>query len=155
MSPRPSPKEISRAIALLFSPDEVVEMRAPRTNRPGVLSGYFDDQPALRANGQSGSQDIVITDWRPHQKGTLCAFFSARLSSGLIFRHVALHQQGLARWIQLPSREWLNEQGTRQFAPLIQFRDPETAARFKQAILRSVDAYLAAHRAATPSEAHK
>jgi hypothetical protein len=40
--PQADPVEIERAISLLFSPGDVVEVRIPKT-RAGVVAGYFDD----------------------------------------------------------------------------------------------------------------
>jgi hypothetical protein len=38
--------EIERAISILFEPDDVVEVRIPKT-RAGVVSGYFDDHSMM------------------------------------------------------------------------------------------------------------
>lgn len=44
--PQADRAEIARALALLYEPGDVVELRVPKT-RHGTLSGYFDDFDAL------------------------------------------------------------------------------------------------------------
>jgi len=45
-SPRADRAEIERAISLLLTPGDVVEVRIPKT-RAGVVVGYFDDFSAM------------------------------------------------------------------------------------------------------------
>jgi hypothetical protein len=40
-------KEISRAIATLFQPNEVTEVRVPKSRKDGTISGYFDSPEKL------------------------------------------------------------------------------------------------------------
>jgi hypothetical protein len=47
--PKAEPAEIKRGIALLFRPDDVVEVRIPKT-RAGAVVGYFYDHNALAAS---------------------------------------------------------------------------------------------------------
>ena len=47
MKLRSDPKEIDRALAVLFQPGDVVEMRVPKTEQEGTVSGYFNDHTAL------------------------------------------------------------------------------------------------------------
>ena len=44
--PLADPSEIGRAISLLFPPDDVVEVRIPKT-RAGVVAGYFDNHQIM------------------------------------------------------------------------------------------------------------
>ena len=48
VGPQADAAEIERAIALLFEPGDVMEVRVPKT-RAGVVSGYFDDLPTMAA----------------------------------------------------------------------------------------------------------
>jgi hypothetical protein len=59
MKLRSDPKEIARALGLLFRADDVVEMRVPKTEREGTVSGYFTDHGELAKqlaarNGDAG-----------------------------------------------------------------------------------------------------
>jgi hypothetical protein len=57
---RHDPKEIARAIAVMFVPDDVIEMRVPKTEREGTVSGYFRDQAALVKAAASRNGDVGI-----------------------------------------------------------------------------------------------
>src|ERR1700685_2687401 len=45
-APKADRVEVERAIALIFTPGDIVEVRIPKT-RVGVVAGYFDDHAAL------------------------------------------------------------------------------------------------------------
>jgi hypothetical protein len=45
VTPIPDPAEIGRSLALLYTADEVVEVRVPKS-RHGTISGYFTDRQA-------------------------------------------------------------------------------------------------------------
>jgi hypothetical protein len=85
---------------------------------------------------------ITITNWQPRIKNTLRGFFSATLPSGMVLHRLMLHEKGETRWVGLPSREWTNDQGLKQFAKLIEFRDHATADRFRDAVLAALDRHL-------------
>jgi hypothetical protein len=90
-----------------------------------------------------GHREIQISDWKPHNKGTLVGFFSATLPSGLVLHGLMLHRQGEARWIGYPAREYVDQFGTKQYARIIEFTDRATADRFRDAVLDALDQYLA------------
>jgi hypothetical protein len=91
--------------------------------------------------GSAGNRNIQIADFRPHEKNTLKAFFTAILPSGLVFHDLMLHQKGEARWVSFPAREYKDAAGTRQFARFVEFVDRAAADRFKNAVLEAVDSY--------------
>jgi hypothetical protein len=100
-------------------------------------------KPAARVDG-GGNRDIEIADWKPHRKNTLVGTFSATLPSGMVLHNLMLHEKGEARWIGLPSREWTNDHGQKQYAKLIEFVDWATANRFRDAVLAALDRHLGA-----------
>jgi hypothetical protein len=100
-------------------------------------------QNAKAAVGNGGHREIIIADWNPRSKNTLKGFFSATLPSGMVLHNLMLHQKGESRWIGLPAREWSNEQGAKQYAKLIEFRDRETADLFRDKVLAALDKHLA------------
>jgi hypothetical protein len=55
--------EIAAALAVLFGPDDVVELRIPKTEREGTVSGYFNDYAALSkcAAARNGDTGIYVT----------------------------------------------------------------------------------------------
>src|ERR1700686_20760 len=56
----PDPNEISKAIALLFKPGDVIELRVPKAGRRGTLSGYFADVEKLAKTVHKLSQDCTL-----------------------------------------------------------------------------------------------
>ena len=57
------PKEIVRALRILFQAGDVVEMRVPKTEREGTVSGYFSDYDALAKAlaSRNGDPGIYVT----------------------------------------------------------------------------------------------
>jgi hypothetical protein len=94
----------------------------------------------------AGHREITISDWKPHSKNTLVGFFSATFPSGMVLHNLMLHQKGEARWIGVPAREWLNQEGQKQFTPLVEFRDRYSADRFRDQVLDALDKHLAERR---------
>ena len=50
------------------------------------------------------------------------------------------HQKNRKDWIALPSREWLDNNGERQFSVLLEFTDKDTERRFKDVTLAAIRA---------------
>jgi hypothetical protein len=94
---------------------------------------------AKPAGDNGGYREIVIADWKPHDKNTLKGFFTASLPSGLVFHDLMLHEKSGTRWIAFPGREWKSSQGNRQYARFVEFRDRATADRFRDAVLAALD----------------
>jgi hypothetical protein len=90
----------------------------------------------------SRHRNITIANWQPRIKNRLRGFFSATLPSGMVLHHLTLHEKGETRWIGLPAREWINEQGVKQYAKLIEFSDRVTSDKFRDAVLAALDRYL-------------
>ncbi|MGA7235935.1 MAG: YfjI family protein [Bryobacteraceae bacterium] len=69
MKLRSDPKEIDRALAVLFQPGDVVEMRVPKTEQEGTVSGYFTDHAvlvkALAARNGDGGVYVTINPCSP------------------------------------------------------------------------------------------
>jgi hypothetical protein len=103
-------------------------------------------QDAKPAAGNGGYRSIEICDWKPLIKNTLRGFFSATLPSGITIHNLTVHEKGEARWIGLPAREWTDQQGQKQYAKLIEFRDRATADRFRDTMLEALDRHLEARR---------
>ncbi|HEY7388845.1 MAG TPA: hypothetical protein VH640_10065 [Bryobacteraceae bacterium] len=94
------------------------------------------------AADSAGHRKIQIADFRPLNKNTLRGFFSAMLPSGLVFHDLMLHERDDARWVGFPAREWTDKSGVKQYVRFIEFRDRETANRFRDEILTALDEHL-------------
>jgi hypothetical protein len=102
---------------------------------------------AKPAASDGGHREIIITDWRPHEKNSLKGFFSATLPSGLILRDLMLHERNGARWISFWAREWADSGGVKHYAQLVQFTDRRTADEFRRDVLDALDRHLKEHAA--------
>jgi hypothetical protein len=80
MSPKPQPgplladpREIARSIGTLHRPGDVVELRVPKTDHAGTISGYFDDHAKLAAAlaERNGSGPGVYTTLNPVKRALL------------------------------------------------------------------------------------
>jgi hypothetical protein len=60
---RSDQEEIARTIALLFEQGQCVEVRVPKTERDGVVSGYFTDHASLAKQlaGRNGDPAVYVT----------------------------------------------------------------------------------------------
>lgn len=108
---RPSQGEFRRAEAAL-APDP-----PPSDKPPGIVARNW------RAIGKStlvGSANIIVVKWH------------------LVIKGVCLHQKGDKRWIGLPSKEWIDKDGKRQFSDTFGFIDHETDRRFREAALAAI-----------------
>jgi hypothetical protein len=101
-------------------------------------------QNAKPAASDGGHREILIGDWKPHSKNTLRGFFTATLPSGMVLHNLMLHEKGEARWIGLPAKEWTDTNGAKQYSRFIEFRDRDTADRFRDQMLDALDKHLGA-----------
>ena len=60
MKLRSDPKEIARTLEVLFQPGDVVEMRIPKTDRDGTVSGYFNDHQELAGQLAARNGDVAV-----------------------------------------------------------------------------------------------
>lgn len=93
-----------------------------------------------------GHRDIQISNWKLHRKNTLVGFFTAALPSGLVLHNLMLHQKDEARWIGFPAREWTDQQGAKQYARFIEFKNRAAADQFRDHVLEALDKHLAGAR---------
>jgi len=84
--------------------------------------------------GPSGAA-FRITNARRLDKNSLIGAFDLHMPSGLILRGVMLLESHGKRWIGLPSREWLKEDGGKGYAPIIEFASRDVAERFQALVL--------------------
>jgi hypothetical protein len=57
---RSDPEEITRTLGVLFAPNDVIELRIPKTERDGTVSGYFTDHAALAKQLAARNGDTAV-----------------------------------------------------------------------------------------------
>jgi DNA-binding cell septation regulator SpoVG len=82
---------------------------------------------------------VKITNFKPYQRGSLSAFFSVMLPSGLVAHECKLFEKEGRRWIGLPSRPFTGKDGNTGYAPILEFVSRDTAERFRESVLRAID----------------
>jgi hypothetical protein len=104
------------------------------------------DPPVRTSNG------IVCLGWRPFQKNTLQGFAEISVPAWhLVIKEVEVHEHSNGkRWVALPSKPLCDEatgaplrddKGKIRYVNIFQLTDPDTADRFKAAVLQAVDRY--------------
>jgi|SRR6516162_473803 hypothetical protein len=97
---------------------------------------------AKPAGVTGGNRSILITAWKPHSKNTLTGFVSCVLPSGMIVHGLTIHRKNDARWVGMPSKEWINDQGAKQYTPILEFTTRIIAGKFRDGVLAALDQYL-------------
>jgi DNA-binding cell septation regulator SpoVG len=80
-----------------------------------------------------------VRDWKPSQKNSLCGFFTLILPSGLIIHDVMLFEKNGSRWINLPSRKFIDKQGKEGFKPILEFIGRTVSENFRDQVLKALD----------------
>ena len=90
---------------------------------------------------------VKITNYRPYEKGSLRAFFTATLASGLVIHGLRLFAKDAGnRWIGLPSEKFIDKNGAEGYRPIVEFTSRKTCEDFRKAMLEAIDGL---HQSAT------
>lgn len=95
---------------------------------------------------------ITASDWRAIERNTLRGFLVLRLApSGLVLRDCSLHEKDGKRWIGLPSKPQLDDEGRqrtapatgkRLYAPIVEIAGKAEREAFQIAALAAADRLL-------------
>jgi len=98
------------------------------------------ERQAADAHGFDGTRPaIVASNFRRIDKNTLVG--SADLTVprwNMRFRGCLWHKRGAKEWVAFAVREWLDRDGSKQYAVLVEFTDRDTHDRFQQAALAAI-----------------
>jgi hypothetical protein len=90
---------------------------------------------------------FVISNAKRLDRGSLIGSFDVELPSGMIIRGAMLFEKNNSRWIGLPCREYVKNDGTRGFSPILEFRDREVSDKWRDLLMPHV---IAAFEALEP-----
>ena len=82
---------------------------------------------------------VKIENFKPHVKNTLFGFVDVRLPCGLTICGVTLHRKDGSRWCGMPAREYLKDDGTKSWLPVIKFDSRQTADKFRDEVFAAYD----------------
>jgi hypothetical protein len=87
---------------------------------------------------------LEIENFKPYVKNTLFGFVDVRLPSGLIICGVTLHRKDGSRWCGMPAKEYVKEDGTKSWLPVVKFASRPVADKFRDEVLLAFDESAAA-----------
>jgi len=94
-------------------------------------AGYSSQAPAKQVESRS----FKITNAKRIDKNTLVGKFDLEMPSGLKISGMMLFEKDGKRWVNFPSREWVGDDGAKQYSPFLEFASKEARGRFQTAVL--------------------
>jgi hypothetical protein len=76
------------------------------------------------------------------RKGTLVGAFDLEMPSGLKILGAMLFEKDGKRWVNFPSKEWIDKDGNKKYLPLLEFTSSEVRDRFQAEVLPLAEAAL-------------
>jgi hypothetical protein len=92
-------------------------------------------QKAKPAGTSGGHREHLVTNWKAYRKNTVQGFLSLTLPSGLVIRNCTFQQKDGARRIGLPARQYLKDDGSTSYTPLIELSTKDARQRLQAAAL--------------------
>jgi hypothetical protein len=89
---------------------------------------------------------ISVADWKPYETGALKCFLAVRIGQALRLNDLKLFEKDGKRWIGWPAKEYAKRDGSKGYAPLVEFATREDERAFQDAILTDLDRYLKGDR---------
>jgi hypothetical protein len=89
---------------------------------------------------------IIVADWKPYEKGALKGFLAVRIGQALRLNDLKLFEKAGKSWIGWPDKEYAKRDGSKGYAPLVEFATREDERAFQDAILTDLDRYLQENR---------
>jgi hypothetical protein len=90
-------------------------------------------QPSF--SGTERAKQAQLSNFRVLNKNTLKAVFDVALPSGLMICGVMLHENAGKRWIALPGKPYLKNDGSQGWLKILDFADYAARERFNELIL--------------------
>lgn len=89
---------------------------------------------------------IRVVKYEARKKNTLGAIVSLSLPSGLLLHDCSVHEgKNGRRWIGLPAKPFMNNDGGVGWTPLVEIPDPQRRECFYLQALAAIDEYVSAN----------
>jgi len=83
---------------------------------------------------------VEVNNFKKHEKNTLKGFFDVKLPNiGLEIRGCCLHERDGDRWIQLPSKSYEKEDGSRAWTYILDFYAKDNRESFQREVLNALE----------------
>jgi hypothetical protein len=86
--------------------------------------------------------EISVVDWKPYEKGALKGFLAVRIGKALRLNDLKLFEKGGKKWVGWPAKEYAKRDGSKGYAPYVEFDNRENERAFQDAILTDLDRHL-------------
>ena len=92
---------------------------------------------------------VALLDWKKVEKNTLRGFAKVRMGRALILRDVMVHASNGKRWVSMPSKPQIGQDGLQKkdpttgkpmYTPILEWADRETADSFSEGVIQAVEA---------------
>lgn len=85
---------------------------------------------------------IECTYYKSFVKGVTQGFANIFIKEwGLEINNISLCMKNGERWINFPSKDYMNAEGEKKYFSLVRFPEKEMHDRFKDAVLKAIDKY--------------
>jgi hypothetical protein len=81
-------------------------------------------------------------DLKSYESGTLRAFFTLLLDSGMKVYGMTYHQKDGKSWVSFPSKAYQAEDGTTKYQPILRIEDDDRYRCFQKQALVAVEAVM-------------
>lgn len=96
---------------------------------------------------------LEVENIRAINKGNLLATCDVHIKPWRTTLHdIKIFQKGNSRWISLPSKEYTNDAGEKKYTELVTFDNDGIKERFRDQIMRAVEAYIASNPDLKPED---
>jgi DNA-binding cell septation regulator SpoVG len=101
-------------------------------------------EKAKPAGACGGHRRITVSNWKPLDRGSLRGFLTLSLPSGFVINNCQLIDTGHSQWIGMPARCIVAADGSKHYAPTVEYVTKRARRRFEKAALDAVAAFLRA-----------
>lgn len=99
---------------------------------------------------------LEVQNIQPVHKGNLLAVCDVHIIPWkMTLNEIKIFEKGANRWIGMPAREFVNEQGERKYIELVTFDNDGVKNRFRSQIMGAIDKFLAENPDMKPEDVIK
>ena len=108
---------------------------------------WQDHIAAVKAANPKPAQEFMTIEclrYKEFKKGSLLGFADIFVEKwGVEIKGFSMHFKDGAKWVNLPSKEFQNEEGEMKYSPVFKFRDTDHQKSFCKAVLEAINLYIA------------
>jgi hypothetical protein len=83
--------------------------------------------------------EVLISNFREHRNNTLQGFFDVKITNlCLEIRGCCLHEKDGRKWVQLPSKPYEKEDGSKGWQYILDFYDRDKREAFQKDVLNAI-----------------